>query len=53
MANEQYNAPGRDIARKSALEALGQPWANFCTAEGRKLLIEPINYYYEQRNAQI
>ena len=52
MANERYNAPGRDIARKSALEALDKPWATFCTAEGRKHLIDAINYYYGQRHAQ-
>ena len=53
MANERTNARGRDIARKSALEGLGQPWANYCAAEGRKLLIDAVNYYYGQRHAQI
>jgi hypothetical protein len=52
MANERTNAPGRDIARKSALEALDKPWASFCTADGRKHLIDAINYYYGQRHAQ-
>ena len=50
MANERYNAPGRDIARKQTLEALDQPWSSFCTADGRKLLIDAINYYYGQRS---
>jgi hypothetical protein len=53
MVNEKYNAPGRGIARKSALEALDKPWSSFCNAEGRKLLIDAVNYYYGQRNAQI
>ena len=53
MANERTNARGRDIARKSALEGLGQPWANYCAAEGRKLLLDAVNYYYGQRHAQI
>ena len=53
MANERYNAPGRDIARKAALEALGKPWSDFCTAEGRKSLIDSVNYYFGQRNTQI
>jgi hypothetical protein len=53
MANERYNAPGRDKARKSMLQALDQPWSNFCSAEGRKLLIDAINHYYWQRHAQI
>ena len=53
MANERYNAPGRDIARKSALEALGKPWAEFCTKDGRKRLIESVNYYFGQRDAQV
>ena len=53
MVNERYNAPGRDSARKGTLEALDQPWSSFCTAEGRKLLIDAINYYYGQRHAQV
>jgi hypothetical protein len=53
MVNEHYNAPGRDIARKSALESLGKPWSEFCSAEGRKLLIDAVNYYFERRNTQI
>jgi hypothetical protein len=53
MVNERYNAPGRDIARKSALESLGKPWSEFCTAEGRKDLIDAVNYYFERRNTQI
>jgi hypothetical protein len=53
MANERYNAPGRDIARKSVLKTLDKPWSSFCTAEGRKHLIDAINYYYGQRHAQM
>jgi hypothetical protein len=53
MANERYNVTGRDIARRSALEALDKPWASFCTADGRKHLVDSINYYFGQRNAQI
>jgi hypothetical protein len=53
MANERYNAHGRDIARKSVLETLGKPWSTFCSAEGRKSLISSINYYYGQRDAQV
>lgn len=53
MANERYNATGRDIARRSVLEALDKPWSSFCTAEGRKGLIDSINYYYGQREAQV
>lgn len=52
MQNERYNAPGRDGARKQTQEALDQPWSSFCTADGRKLLIDAINYYYGQRVAQ-
>jgi hypothetical protein len=52
MANERYNAPGRDIARKSTLEALGRPYASFCTPEGHKHLVETINHYYWQRHSQ-
>jgi hypothetical protein len=53
MVNEKYNAPGRDIARKAALESLNKPWASFCTADGHKDLLEGINYYFDRRNAQI
>jgi hypothetical protein len=53
MANERTNAPGRDLARKSMLEALDQPWSSFCTAEGRKLLLDAIHYYHGQRHGQM
>jgi hypothetical protein len=52
MANEKYNAPSRDHIRKGVLEALGKPWSEFCGAEGHKRLIETVNYYYSQRDAQ-
>jgi hypothetical protein len=52
MANERYNAPGRNMVRKSMLEALGQPYSTYCSAEGRKRLIDAINHYFHQRNAQ-
>ena len=53
MANERYNAPGRDMARKSVLDTLGKPWSTFCAAEGHKELIAAINYYYDRREAQV
>jgi hypothetical protein len=53
MVNEKYNAPGRDIARKAALESLNKLWASFCTADGHKDLIEAIDYYFDRRDAQI
>jgi hypothetical protein len=53
MANERYNGTGRDIARKSVLETLDKPWAEFCTTDGRKRLLESIGYYFGQRSAQI
>jgi hypothetical protein len=52
MANEKYNAPSRGHIRKGVLEALSKPWAEFCTAEGHKRLIDSVNYYYNQRDAQ-
>ena len=52
MANEKYQAPSRDLIRKGVLETLGKPWAEFCTAEGHKRLLETVNNYYYQRNAQ-
>jgi hypothetical protein len=52
MANEKYNAPGRERIRKGVLEALDRPWAEFCTPEGHKRLIETVHYYYGQRDAQ-
>jgi len=52
MANEKYNAPSRDHIRKGVLQALGKPWSEFCSAEGHKRLIETVNYYYSQRDAQ-
>jgi hypothetical protein len=52
MANEKYNAPSRDRIRKSVLDVLGKPWAEFCTAEGHKRLTDTVNNYYDQRDAQ-
>lgn len=34
------------------LAALGNPWVAYCTAEGRKALIDAINNYYYQHHAQ-
>jgi hypothetical protein len=48
MANGRYNAPGRDMARKSVLHKLGTPWSAFCAPEGHKELIAAINYYYDR-----
>jgi hypothetical protein len=53
MANEKYNAPSRDHIRKGVLEALNKPWSEFCGVEGRKRLIGTVNYYYDQRDAQV
>jgi hypothetical protein len=53
MANEHSMDTARQGARKSLLEALGKPWASYCTAEGRKLLLDAIEYYYWQRNSQL
>ena len=52
MARDHVSAGARKSARRSMLEALGQPWAEHCTPEGRKLLIDAINYYYWQRDTQ-
>lgn len=52
MANEKYNAPSRGHIRKGVLEALGKPCAEFCTTEGHKQLVDTVNYYYGQRDAQ-
>jgi hypothetical protein len=52
MANEQYNAPSRELIRKGVMETLDEPWAVYCTAEGHKGLIGAINNYYYQRHAQ-
>lgn len=52
MARDHISAGARKSARRSMLEALGRPWSEHCTAEGRKLLIDAINYYYSQRDTQ-
>jgi hypothetical protein len=43
----------RSKSRKSILDALGQPWSSFCTDGGRKQLVDALNYYYGQREAQL
>ncbi len=53
MANEHHIEGARQSARKSTLEALGKPWSSFCEPEGRKLLVQAIDYYYWQRKGQL
>jgi len=53
MANEHSIDSARQGARKSILEALGKSWAPHCTAEGRKRLLDAIEYCYWQRNSQL
>jgi hypothetical protein len=48
-ANEHYSQESRRLARKSALEALDQPWSSFCSEDGRKNLIDSLNYYFGMR----
>lgn len=52
MTNEHHIDGARQSARRSMIEALGQPWTSYCSAEGRKRLIDAINYYYWQRDSQ-
>jgi hypothetical protein len=53
MATEDYSAPGRDHVRKGVLETLYRPWSSFCTPHGHKELINTINNYYYQRDAEV
>jgi hypothetical protein len=52
MTNEHHIDGARQGARRSMLEVLGKPWASHCTAEGRKRLIDALNYYFWQRDSQ-
>jgi hypothetical protein len=53
MSTENYSAPGRDHIRKGVLETLEKPWSGFCTPDGHKDLINTINNYYYQRDAEV
>lgn len=53
MVNENRVPGFRQHIRKGVLETLGKPWAEFCTAEGHKRLLDTVNYYYYQRDAQV
>jgi hypothetical protein len=52
MTNEAHIEGARRSARRSMLDALEKPWASHCTADGRKRLIDAINYYFWQRDSQ-
>jgi hypothetical protein len=52
MAKEPVQEKTRDKVRTAMLTALERPWATYCTADGRKDLIDAINYYYGQRTAE-
>jgi hypothetical protein len=53
MARDHISEGVRKSARRSMLAALGKPFAEHCTPEGRKLLLDAINYYYSQRDIQL
>ena len=53
MARDHISEGVRKSARRSMLNALGKPYAEHCTPEGRKLLLDAINYYYSQRDTQL
>jgi hypothetical protein len=53
MATEEYSAPGRDHIRKGVLETLYKPWSGFCAPVGHKDLINTVNNYYYQRDAEV
>jgi hypothetical protein len=50
---EKYAEPGRKIIRKSIMKTLERPWSDFCTDAGGKNLVDSLNHYYGQRNAQL
>lgn len=52
MTNEPAMASARDSQRKGALRALERPYAEFCSAEGRKRLISALSEYWYHRSAQ-
>jgi hypothetical protein len=49
--NEHVFQHIRRSARKGALQSLEQPWAAMCEGEGRRALLEGVNYYYEHRGS--
>jgi hypothetical protein len=53
MANEHHIENNRNSTRKSLLEVLSKPWAELCTPEGKKRLVESVDYYLWQRKGQL
>ena len=53
MANEHHIESNRQSARKSLLEILGKPWAEFCTPEGKKQLVQAVDYYFWLRKGHL
>lgn len=50
--NEDIFVKGRQSTRRSATEALAQPWAELCADITRKKFISGLGYYYYQRENQ-
>jgi len=53
MVNEHHIENNRNSTRKSLLDVLSKPWAEFCTPEGKKRLVESVDYYLWQRKGQL
>jgi hypothetical protein len=51
-ANEEIFRDGRGYLRESTLKSLDLPWASFCQAEGRRLLLGSLREYFFHRNGQ-
>lgn len=52
LVSEKYAAPSREHIRKGVLRTLDKPWATYCTPNGHKELVDTVNNYFYQRDAE-
>ena len=53
IEREKSLAGSRDNVRRNVFTTLDKPWSAYCTPAGHKELLNTVNYYYDQREAEV